>query len=541
MFNEDETLAFIYDEYVNIEVPKILKNPYVIAQSTSQTNSKLDRSAAYIIHLQKQELLNSTFSFLNSSTFWIHKRSQNGRYLVVINETTKDLQSMFKFFWNLKIHKVVFLTQETNNYSFFVKIHTSNPFDKENYCGTYANIVRSEDCNGNISIEFSTYYKDISKCNITLLPIGLDKNDCLSIFLNNFLNRLAKKINGTVIIQDMTSRDEIMNIIKQPAIAISLRTYNCLYSDVLDFSIPFLINKVIIVVHGGDTISPIKTLFVIFKLEVWIMIIISIGITALALWLILSFDKKLFNISKFEEICLNVFLATIWELYVSVPKNIKARYIIICYLVYQIHIQTGFTSNLVTVLTTPQHNPGIKSLEELAKSNLSIIASLVIKETFFSNVEESNSIYSKIKNQMQYKDLSFIEKAKFLNYKNCAMLMLELELEMLKSEVGGNVHVNSIPTDLVIGKLHALYAIAAGHYFKKPLNLFIRSMDESGITQKNIKKMYDSAKVKPIFKNLVPLNLKHLLCAFVVLFFGLMVASIVYLVEVVTHYYYSRL
>ncbi|KAK4876646.1 hypothetical protein RN001_009152 [Aquatica leii] len=482
MFNEDDTLAFIYDEYVKIEIPKIMKHPYVIARCTGLTKSKLDRSAAYIVHLQKQELLNNTLTFLRLSSFWIHKQSPNGRYLVIINENhSQDIQKIFTFFWNLKIHKVVVITQHNHDH----QIHTSNPYDKKNYCGAYANIIRSQYCNGNFTINILKNYTDINKCSITFITHDAN-NYGLKTFFEDFFNELAKKTNGEFIKNTtVTSKAELISFMIQPMIVTSIATDSSPYIKEYDFSNTVIVNKIVIVVKAGDTISPVKILFVIFKTEVWIMIIVSIGITSLSLWFISSIDKQQFNISKFGKTWLDVLLATIWGYFVLVPKNIKARYIIICYLVYQIHIQTGFTSNLVTILTTPRYEPGIKNLEDLVQSNLSIIASRIYEEFYFSRAETSNNIYSKIKNQMLFIDLQYNEMGKLLNYRNCAMLMMEMELGFVKFEVGGDIHVNRIATDLVTGNVRSSYVLSAGHFFTKTLNSFIRSMEESVITQHN--------------------------------------------------------
>ncbi|KAK4875256.1 hypothetical protein RN001_011678 [Aquatica leii] len=483
MFNEDDTLAFIYDEYMEIEVPKIMKRPYVIARCIGPTRSKLDRSAAYIVHLLKQELLNNTLTFLRLSSFWIHKQSPNGRYLVIINENhSQDIQKIFTFFWNLKIHKVVVITQHNHDH----QIHTSNPYDKKNYCGAYANIIRSQYCNGNFTINILKNYTDINKCGITFLTFD-DNNYGLKAFFEDFFNTLAKKTNGEFIKNTtVTSKTEVISIMMQPIIVTSIATDSSPHIKEFDYSNTVMVNKIVIIVKAGDTVSPVKILFVIFRTEVWIMIILSIGITSLSLWLISSIDKQQFSISKFGKTWLDVLLATIWGYFVLVPRNIKARYIIISYLVYQIHIQTGFTSNLVTVLTTPQYKPGIQNLEDLVESNLSIIASPCFEEFYFSRAETSNNIYSKIKNQMQFISLSYYEMGKLLNYRNCAMLMMELELQVVKFEVGGDIHVNSIATDLVTGNIRASYVLSAGHFFTKTFNSLIRSIDESDINKCSI-------------------------------------------------------
>ncbi|KAK4875261.1 hypothetical protein RN001_011683 [Aquatica leii] len=508
IFHEDATLAFIYDKYVNIEIPNVIKNPYVIARCLEQTNFKLNHNAAYIIHLQKQESLNSTFAFLKLGTFWVRTQYQNSQYIIIINETsTQDLQKIFTFFWNLKIHKVLILTQQKSNYETSVQIHTSNPFCKENNCGTFVNVIRSQNCNGNVSFDFSKKYIDINNCNITLLSTVLE-NDPTKTLIINFMTELAKHVNGKFTVKYASGRNEIINLLMQPTIAITTSSSNPSKFDLSNIAFRY---KAIVVVNGGDIISPIKYLFIIFKLEVWIMIFVSIGLTALALWLILSFDKKRFTVSKLGKCVLDVFLATIWGYFVTIPKNIKPRYIIICYLVYQLHIQTGFTSNLVTILTTPQYKPGIQNLEELIISNLSITTFALAEELFFQRVERSNNSYSKMKNQIRYMNTSALERANLLSYKNCALLELELEFNSVEFKVGEKFHVNRIDTDLVTGTLRTYYAMGSGHYFLETLNSFMRNMEESGIAQKNITKIYDDYKVKPRFKDLVSLNLKHLL------------------------------
>ncbi|KAK4875260.1 hypothetical protein RN001_011682 [Aquatica leii] len=278
MFDEDETLSFIFDEYVNVETPKMMKNPYLIARCTNPTSFKLDRTSGYILHLQKQEFLNSTLTNLSLSNFWIDKQSPNSRFLVIINDKTQDLRNIFTTFWNLKIHKVMVLTQRQDRNQTSVQIHTSNPFYKENLCGSYANIIDSQD---------------------------------------------------------------------------------------------------------------------------------------------------------------------------------------------------------FTVLTSPQYAPGITNIEQLIESHLPILAHSAIKSTVFEHEENLNTLYSKIKNQMLYRDLEHNELAKELNSNNYAFFTVELDFKFLQNEIGGNIHVNCIDVNVIIGDLRSSFVLASGHFFTKTLNSFIRAMDES--------------------------------------------------------------
>ncbi|KAK4876041.1 hypothetical protein RN001_012463 [Aquatica leii] len=531
MFNKDETLAFIYDEYVNVQVPEIIKNPYVIARTTGSTSSKLDRSVSYIVHLEKHEFLNNTLTFLNSSTFRIYRQSQNCRYLVIINEKDVKLQDIFKTFWNMKIYKVVVLTRHSNKNKTYLKIHTSSPFHKDNYCGAYTNVIYSQDCNYNASINFSNIY-NLNGCNITHFKHSLITN-CVINYIDNLLKGFAEKVNGKYTIKLMKNRTEVANTIIQTFMGIGVTLINVKLFKLYDFSNTILTNKFVIIVKGGNTMSPIKSLFVIFKVEVWAMIILAIGITSLALWFILSLDNKRFNIAHLGEIWLNVYLATIWGYFAPLLKNSKARCVCICYLIYQLHIQTGFTSNLVTVLTTPQYEVGITNLEQIVESNLSIIANTYMEIAYFKDEGEPNSIYQKIRKQMQFMDyLSNQETAKLLNYGNYTKFLIDLEAQDFKFELGADLHINVIDTNSVTSNLQTVFALPVGHFLTENLNLYVRKLGESGILQKNINAMYDEFKVKPKFKKLVSLNLKHLSSAFVFLLFGMTIASVAFAIEI---------
>ncbi|KAK4887609.1 hypothetical protein RN001_003880 [Aquatica leii] len=511
MFNEEEALSFIFDEYVNVELPKIMQNPYVIARSTNFTSSKLDRCAAYVLHLQNQQSLSSTLMFLNSSTFWILKQSPNNVYFVIINkENINDLQNIFTFFWSMKIHKVLVFTKHYSKNQSSIKLHTSNPFYKENICGSCAKVFHTQDCRDNITINFSKKYKNLNGCGIIFLTETADEPSGALTYLFDFFNELANTVNGHFQAQFSINKSTTVSIQMQPIIAVKMTPDHSQLFLTNDFSNTAFMCKLEFVVKGGEPISPVKILFIIFKTEVWIMIIVSILVTSIALWFITSFDEKQFIFSKLEEICSNVLLATIWGYFAKIPKN-KGRYICICYLIYQMHIQTGFTSNLVTVLTTPQYKPGITNIEQLLNSDLSIIASTDFKEYYFADIGEPNSIYSKIKNKTLFLELEYNFIIETLHSGNSAMFLLDLDVDLMQSYLGANMHINRISTNFITGIMRSSYLMTPGHFFKETLNSFIRSRDESGITQKYIKKLYDEATVRPRFKKLVPLNMKHLL------------------------------
>ncbi|KAF5304156.1 hypothetical protein FQR65_LT08049 [Abscondita terminalis] len=510
--NEDDDLVFVYDNLVEFELPEVIKNVHVIARSNSSMKLTPNRSNLCIIHLSSQESINEMIGFLFEVFFSKMHLLRGGKVLIIINENnTTNVSKVFQHFWMEQIDKVIVLTYYYGR-EVFANIYTGYFFHQENDCGRRANVLRSQQYNQNVTIKYVEKYWNINRCEFILSELGINTLHPSFKYFFRLMDELAKRINGSFV-------KKRLNAVVPPSFIVVLNT------GLADFLIVFDVSNVAIrdpfyfVVKSGEEISPIKILFIIFTFEVWIFILIAYIITSMAVWIVTSVSKKKFKISQFGKYSLEVLSATIWGSISSVPKRTDARCIFICYLIYHVHIQTGFSSNLVKILTTPQFEHGITNLEELASANITIYAHTYNEYYFGTTDEDLNKIYKIIKRKTKFIDLSYRKCADLLITENSGLFLTELEIKYLRYHFLRNVRVNVIDSSMILKNKPPIFGIFPGHMLNT-FNRFIQSMEESGITQKYLTEAFDNLNVVPEIKDLIPLSLNHLLSVFVIVTFG---------------------
>ncbi|KAF5303778.1 hypothetical protein FQR65_LT08113 [Abscondita terminalis] len=525
MFSADDTLAFIYDNIDDTDILKRISNPYLIAGSNGLTRLKIDTYPSYIIRIENHSTLLQTMLFLTSSSFFTYKDYFNSWYLLIMNDNS-DLQidKVFQLFWNSRIFNVALLTSTDNEKNKTLgTIYTSNPFYKENFCGVYCRNIRSQECNSQTSIIFETLYKDFNQCSIAMLvgnkygPISP-----VAIIGINILSEISKKVNAKFIVYYGTND----NTDEKVSVCLQIITQQYESYEFYDLSDILLWDNLVFVMRGGDLISPITALFVIFKMEVWVMILASILITSLVLWMISSRRPKK-NFSEYSKILLNVFSATLWGNFLSISQRTEIRCICICYLIYHIHIQTGFTSNLTTILTTPRYESGISNIEQLADSKISIYTLDFVKDMYFSDIAKSECIYTKIKSQMRY--VYKLNNSLLVNHQS--LLISELSAKMNSYFLNNTVRLNTISANTITGSSKSIFCLHFGKFFMNTLNHFIGIMKESGIAQEVKKKTYGRYTLPNYDQLITPLTLHHLMSAFILWIIGILISVVVFMIE----------
>ncbi|KAF5305856.1 hypothetical protein FQR65_LT07595 [Abscondita terminalis] len=538
MFTEDDTLVFIYDEFVELELPDVIQNQYVIGRASNPTTLILDKPGKFIIHLSDEKTLNDTIYFFYDSGFFENIYSIQGRYLVVINEKNlTSIHHLFSQFWSSKyIRDVVVLTYNTES-EVFGKVYTSDPLHEKNVCGTKTNVVDSKLYNQNVSIEFKKNYQNIHKCGFSCYWSQSDLKYVFYKFFDKVFDVLDKQINGSYV--------RFLN--NDISIPLPSKTLTCYLYVINDFRGAFKVFDILnfgwsdplyFVVRSGEEVSSVKLLMIVFSTEVWIFIIITYIATSLTLWFMMSIEKKKFFISQLARIFLEVFSATLSGWFSFEPKKSKIRCIFICYLFYHIHIYTGFTCNLVTILTTPQFEPGISNLEELADSNITIHSRGIYRTYFEIEYEELNNLRDKIKDKIEYAyKVPYDRFVDLLMTDNTGLLLTELDIKYLRHKLSSNLRINVIDAGIIIRKPQEFLTSPPGHYMRDTFNLFFRYIDESGISKKYMSDILDDIKLKTKETRLAPLNLNHLLSAFVFLALGLILSTIILTLEVLVRKY----
>ncbi|KAF5305855.1 hypothetical protein FQR65_LT07594 [Abscondita terminalis] len=348
IFTKDDTLIFIFDKIVELELPKVVKNDYAIAR----------------LHLSSQETVSATIQFSYSKAFFNSKYSKIRKYLIIINDKNlTNVNAVFDRLWTQNVRRIVVLTYNTDNEVF--EVHTSDPLHEENSCGKKSKIVHSEFYTENASIKYASVYRNINKCMLWNEVDSVEKAYPLYIFFDKVFHVIAKEINGSY--HGWTEPNPKINVPNTVTLRITLENENTpiFYYEKFDVLPSGVGNPIYFVIKSGKEIPPIKVLVMIFTVKLWIFIILAYVSTSITVWIIASCDRKQFIVWQLANIFLDVLSATLWGWLSFKPKESKIRCIFICYLFYHIHVYTAFTSNLITILTTPQFDRGISNLQEL--------------------------------------------------------------------------------------------------------------------------------------------------------------------------------
>ncbi|KAF5307626.1 hypothetical protein FQR65_LT06782 [Abscondita terminalis] len=480
-FNDNETLTFVYDNVTNLELPNVIKNAHMVACYNSSKRLVLKHPYSYVLYLKNGEI--STFKDFFNSDVYNYVNLINGILIIINDKNLTTLSEIFTVLWEALIQKIVILTYYIEN-EVFVKIHTSDPFHEKNECGTKANFIQSQDYNENVSIYYKTIYRNLHGCRLYFLMTRTDDLHPLVQYFTKLIGETTERFNCVYV----DAVDQSLENIEGVFIGMIYNDYFYSLWNLEKIHLGIR-DSLYFVVRSGEHISPVDILFVIFTTEVWIYIVVTYVVTSIMVWFITSLKQRIIKISQLSKDLLDFFSATLWGCVSTVPKRTELRCIFMCYLIYHIHVQTGFTSNLVTVLTTQKFKPGITNLEELAAANIVIHVDFFVS-TAFVNPEEMINLTNILNKTVILEDnASIFDKIRNKTFDN-GVLVSEVELKYLRLLVDNETRINVIDTAI---------------YLTKSFKPFLQQMIESGISQKYYNDVMNSINTVPKPKELVPL------------------------------------
>ncbi|KAF5286766.1 hypothetical protein FQA39_LY04189 [Lamprigera yunnana] len=223
-------------------------------------------------------------------------------------------------------------------------------------------------------------------------------------------------------------------------------------------------------------IDPLEVFKIVFKTDVWILIILTFVLTSVIWWFIGWCTQKV----NFTSALLKVYSLTIFSAMDKVPSILSLRFIFITYVMYAIHIQSIFTSNLIKLLTNVHYEPAIETLEQLAQSDLPILmyaGSIGI----FHNKERNDSLYMKIANKTHGISWDGYMKSLFdetiLEY-NSVFVQAELLQEMI---IKHNIKMRVISDDTLLGANKYMFGTNIGFHLIKPVEKIVSTLLEAGL------------------------------------------------------------
>ncbi|KAK4873610.1 hypothetical protein RN001_012970 [Aquatica leii] len=486
LFKEEETVHFICETCEDF-IPSKLKNPYVIIN----INKKLPtyrHIKNIIIQVESVTVLQEVAKIMESDNT-VNK--QFIQCLVITNNINHS--DAFQILWKVLVINVILITQQNNLYV----IKQANPYDDGNYCGNNTNIINTQNCSTKIIL------KKVKQLN------GYELNVTIRGSLNNF-----------------------MVDAKPPMLFISPPFYYGHPS--YDLTNHYYSENNVWLVPAPIRMSPFKALVSVFTIDIWILIIGFMMFTTVFWWLVKVFSERNRYFDKFCFVFIEMVSATINASVNVIPQLTSLKILVLFYIIYIIHIQTIYTSNLIRIFTNPPYEDPIKNFEDLSNSDLPIYCGgtikMFLKENTVHEVDLSNKILSKL---MVSNDTTYIEEG--VRFRNCAYVMYEEDLLLCKTD--DLLLMKKMVDNRLTGKRNHPFFVRKGSFFLEVVNRVIAIGVESGILDKAREKVrFQVSKLITVNENMddsdpVVLTMEHVYVVFVLWIVGMIISIIAFCFE----------
>ncbi|KAF5304120.1 hypothetical protein FQA39_LY01905 [Lamprigera yunnana] len=448
---------------------------------------------------------------------WSYKSTRIRRFIIILpfKEQWQLRDTLFPYLWELQMVDVVLLYHDEKN----IKLYTSDPENPANECGVEAKFMIWYECNQVEKIKFPKFWRNHKNCDLIYWnQQQIQRIQYINeMFFKAFfvLETARQRLNFTIV------ESKKRNITKV-------------------HSLPFVSNGLIWIVPAPNIIHALEVFKIIFKQIVWILILVSFIFVSIVWW---SVSKCKQHIS-FVASLLDIYSATLFGSINRIPPFLSLRLIFTAYVLYTVHIQTAFTSNLIPLLTIPQYDHSITSLKELAQSQLPILTHAKMY-LVFNQKEKYDCTYENLKNKVVVVNQSYIldciTNKEIL--RNSSILITKLDLDIIIKMKGVKSHYIKDEKFLQYLTMSSLVSNPGSYLFtpiKKILSILLESgiMDYQQRNYENQMKNYSSYyadDTKLIDEENVVLTMEHVYPIFVYWGIGLIISIVVFILEILIY------
>ncbi|KAF5274167.1 hypothetical protein FQR65_LT17070 [Abscondita terminalis] len=279
---------------------------------------------------------------------------------------------------------------------------------------------------------------------------------------------------------------------------------------------------------------PGEVLKIVFKQNVWCAILLSYWVTSIMWWLLL---KVMHNNSSISSTLLIIYSITLFGSTEKSPTRFSLKLIFISYVIYSVHIQTAFTSNLINILTVPQFEKPITSLEELANTNLSIFITEKHYNRYFEEEGDADNLYSRIRKKLIICNATTFQKLIFdkETYSKYSYLYQKEQVDSIQTFL--NTKIYGIVDNSITGSYKGIILTYYNSYFAETLFHLITVFVETGLQNyfykqiEFVQKFYVILNSERDFDENVVLNIEHLTFPFLFWIVGVLIGTVVFVVE----------
>ncbi|KAF5284168.1 hypothetical protein FQR65_LT00168 [Abscondita terminalis] len=305
------------------------------------------------------------------------------RILIVTNSLNAKL--VFRRMWKRRIINVAIITYGKEN---IPAISMSNPFEKQNLCGKIPRMVITQKCRENaVTLRYNKYN---------------NFNNCSMLFLNVYRSNHISNIISRLVFSEIEKKFKAH--ILSGSDYYELKTISKFLVVMFISAKDDRTDKVEIFTDDIVWVSPVFKRIVtvtqnIFDNFIWGLIALTFLTMSIVWWGVTNLVTK--N-RKWNQMCsyvLDVWSLTICGVVKTPPSLTYLRSIFLLYLFFVVVLQTAFKSKITNHLTLSEYWSNIKTIEDVANSQLFLKTHYEVSKMFEQNISE-NILYTKIKKKM---------------------------------------------------------------------------------------------------------------------------------------------
>ncbi|KAF5302071.1 hypothetical protein FQR65_LT08621 [Abscondita terminalis] len=525
------------------------EHPHVLVNISNKVRQVYDKHGNNFI-LQARTIYTLEkliITFLNHNSFKF-RENHRGRFIIVTQE--KNISEVFLLMWELFASNSVVLHYDDTDKNKDLIIYTSNPFSYPNSCGTKANDIHAEFCDSDVIVRFPKVIKNFGGCNFTFGSYNLEH--ALS-YINPFTYSLHSTLNEIQLMLNLTIRHLFVTSDKHD----QEKNRNRHYFGSFQFQRVTNDDRTDIFFYddwvwfGNQADQSLNTFFTPFFMETWILIVVVFVFVVVIWWRGLVLEKfkdhqlhALFQ--SFSEISSLLFGVGISVL----PKLISLKILILFYLIYIIHIQTAYTSDMINTLVVPKYEHVVSNLHDLVESGIPTMIHDHYYEHYFSSDLENFYVYNEIKR----KSIIVQDYNEVKNYSNQKLFIL-LPKQLYKFNYSTELKktTNKFISNDITGSMKVSFFMIRGNYLLSSINRVIAFLREFGFYEKAYAdgcRLRNKTIVQIMDYNLQlsevddwsnALRINDFIGLFIILSVGFIASIVILLLEILINRYFSRI
>ncbi|KAF5276952.1 hypothetical protein FQR65_LT16116 [Abscondita terminalis] len=396
IFSTDSTVInFFIEENI---ISNIYDYPYVVVNASNEIIGVFENYETNFV-MQANTIL--TMKHLLRTLIYDKSRtSENvrmGRFLIITR--LKDTRELFWLMWSYRITHVVVIYYDEDEIEDLI-IQTANPYWSENKCGSVVNKIQLYTCNTNDVITFPKIIRKYTQCTFLLGWVGdlevLKSKHRFGSVIQSLVTQIISILHANLSIQAVDKE-------KHRILGVEYKYY--FVTVIFNAQTYYTRTKVYfrddIIWFGTQAEKSPNTFFIPFNTETWVLIFVVFVVVLIIWWqglLLQNCNNCKYQIffQSFSQIASLLFGVSI----PIIPKLVCLKILILFYMIYVIHIQTAYTSDMINNLVVPSYEHVINNIYDLANSDLPIFVSVNYTDAMFGADVDNFYLYTKIKKKI---------------------------------------------------------------------------------------------------------------------------------------------